>query len=98
MSTSTWGEWPYDSKAPAEVVHDYAVIRGDLSEQYARDQLAEWIERYAAHSAAAALTEAADEVHRESRWSLEMTMRGTPPDAVDRLLLVERVLRDRIPT
>lgn len=42
-----WGDSPYDTKTPAEVVHDYAVVRGDLSAQYARDQLAGWIERYA---------------------------------------------------
>ena len=42
-----WGDSPYDSKTPAEVIHDYVMVRGDLSEQYARDQLAGWIERYA---------------------------------------------------
>lgn len=41
----TPGNVPYDHKTPAEVVYDFAVIRGDLSEQYARDQLAGWIER-----------------------------------------------------
>lgn len=46
-----WGDAPYDHKTPAEVVHDFAVVRGDLSEQYARDQLAEWIERHAAAAA-----------------------------------------------
>jgi hypothetical protein len=55
-----WGDLPYDSKTPAEVVHDFAVIRGDLSEQYARDQLANWIERYAAQVG----RESLDEVER----------------------------------
>jgi hypothetical protein len=50
-----WGDIPYDSKTPAQVVHDYAVIRGDLSEQYARDQLSGWIERYAQHAVATRL-------------------------------------------
>lgn len=36
---------PYDDKTIAEIVHDYAVIRGDLSEQYARDQLVHLIEQ-----------------------------------------------------
>lgn len=31
-------------KSIAEIVHDYAVVRGDLSEQYARDQLVRIIE------------------------------------------------------
>lgn len=30
---------PYDDMTIAEIIHDYAVIRGDLTEQYARDQL-----------------------------------------------------------
>ena len=30
---------------------EYAKVRGDLSEPYARDQLALWIERYAEHVA-----------------------------------------------
>lgn len=34
----------YQGKTMAEVIHDYAVIRGDLSEQYARDQLVRIIE------------------------------------------------------
>lgn len=29
----------YAGKSIAEIVHDYAVVRGDLVEQYARDQL-----------------------------------------------------------
>lgn len=41
---TTDAEWleefpPYAGKSWAEIIHDYAVIRGDLSEQYARDQL-----------------------------------------------------------
>lgn len=36
---------PYDSLTIAEIIHDYAVVRGDLTEQYARDQLAQIIER-----------------------------------------------------
>ncbi len=47
METLAWGDMPYDSKTPAEVVNDYVLIRGDLSTQHARDQLARWIERYA---------------------------------------------------
>lgn len=35
---------PYAGKSVAEIVHDYAVIRGDLTEQYARDQLVRIIE------------------------------------------------------
>jgi hypothetical protein len=62
-----WGEMPYDRKTVAEVVHDYAVVRGDPSEQYARDQLVLWIERYAQEMQAQALEEAADE--RGELWS-----------------------------
>lgn len=47
-----WGESPYDGKTPREVVDDYALVRGDLVAEYAREQLARWIERYAAHYAA----------------------------------------------
>jgi len=43
------------------------------------------------------LTEAADEVHRESRWALETFMRGGDYDAVDRLLMVERIVRNLTP-
>lgn len=43
--TDEWPYSPYDDKTIAEIVHDYAVIRGDLSEQYARDQLVTIIER-----------------------------------------------------
>ena len=45
----------------------------------------------------AALNEAADEVHRESRWALETFMRGGDYDAVDRLLMVERIVRNLTP-
>lgn len=38
MSEVPWGEMPYDKRAVADVIYDYAVIRGDLTEQYARDQ------------------------------------------------------------
>jgi hypothetical protein len=34
----------YDSKTIAQVIYDFAVIRGDLSERYARDQLVRIIE------------------------------------------------------
>lgn len=34
----------YDGKTVAEIVHDFAVVRGDLGEQYARDQLVRIIE------------------------------------------------------
>jgi hypothetical protein len=44
-----WGEMAYDSKTPREVVDDYVLVRGDLVEEYAREQLAVWIERYAHH-------------------------------------------------
>lgn len=45
MDDLPWGDIPYDHKSVAEVVHDFAVVRGDLSEQYARDQLVSWINR-----------------------------------------------------
>lgn len=60
MSEVAWGDVPYDSKTPAEVVHDYAVVRGDLCDQYARDQLADWIKRYGREKAREALEAAAD--------------------------------------
>ncbi|MBS45313.1 MAG: hypothetical protein CMH83_19515 [Nocardioides sp.] len=41
-----------------------------------------------------ALREAADEVHTEAWWTHERTMRGAPPDPLDRLMVVERVIRD----
>ena len=40
-----WGDLPYDRRSVGEMVHDFAVVRGDLSEQYARDQLVKAIER-----------------------------------------------------
>jgi hypothetical protein len=43
-----WGEMPYDGKTPREVIDDYVLIRGDLEAEYARAQLASWIDRYAA--------------------------------------------------
>jgi hypothetical protein len=46
-----WGWSPYDTLTPAEVVHDYVAVRGDLVAEYARAQLASWIERYAAQAA-----------------------------------------------
>lgn len=33
----------YDNRTIAEIIYDYAIIRGDLSEPYARDQLAKII-------------------------------------------------------
>lgn len=39
----------YAHMSAAEIVHDYAITRGDLSEQYARDQLARIIECRARH-------------------------------------------------
>lgn len=43
---ATVDDWyPYDDKSVAEIVHEFAVVRGDLSEQYARDQLTAVIER-----------------------------------------------------
>ena len=47
---------------------------------------------------AEAYTDAADEVHREARWQQEQTLRRIPMDragAVERFLMVERILRDR---
>lgn len=32
--------YPYDNRALADIIHDFAVTRGDLSEPYAREQLA----------------------------------------------------------
>lgn len=47
----------------------------------------------------AALLEAAEEVHTEARWTMLQTARNLTPgrlgDPVDRLLLIERILRDR---
>lgn len=44
-----WGHTAYDHMPVAMMVHDFAVTRGDLSEQYARDQLSNAIERKIAH-------------------------------------------------
>lgn len=82
MSTLDWGDSPYDTKTPAEVVHDYAVTRGDLCEEYAREQLSGWIERYAAHRASEALDEAGSHllkkavVEADVRGGGRMTTRG----------------------
>lgn len=48
MSAPEWGDVPYDHRTPEQIVHDYAVVRGDLSEQYARDQLAAQWRRHVA--------------------------------------------------
>lgn len=45
-----WGDLPYDRLTISQIVHDYVVTRGDLSEQYARDQLTRVIERHIAHA------------------------------------------------
>lgn len=34
----------YDGNTIRDIIHDFAVVRGDLSQQYARDQLAQIIE------------------------------------------------------
>lgn len=51
---------------------------------------------------AGALREAADEIHTEARWQLQMKLRGRPVISaqwhIDRLLMVERILRDRAAT
>lgn len=47
----TWG-------TPRQVVDDYVLVRGDLTEEYAREQLADWIERYATRVANQALADA----------------------------------------
>lgn len=52
-----WGEMPYDGRPVAEVIHEYVVVRGDLCEQYARDQLTNWIERYVAELVRSAETD-----------------------------------------
>ena len=44
-----WGESPYDGKEPEEVVRDFAYTRGDIKEEYAQKQLANWITRYGMH-------------------------------------------------
>lgn len=41
----------------------------------------------------AALLEAAEETHRESRYIAEMTMRGQRPDPLDRVTVLEHALR-----
>lgn len=38
----------YDGKSIAEIVHDFTVVRGDLSEGYARVQMVEALERHMA--------------------------------------------------
>lgn len=42
-----------------------------------------------------AYRDASREVHREARWTHEQTMRGTSPDPLERLLVVEKILLDR---
>jgi len=45
------------------------------------------------------LSWAADEVHAEARWMKEQELRGRPePDPVSRLLMVEKIIRDRAST
>jgi hypothetical protein len=59
-----WGEMPYDGKTPREVVDDYVLIRGDLVAEYAREQLATWIERYATHRESEAAEKALAPIER----------------------------------
>jgi hypothetical protein len=66
---------PYDGKTPREVIDDYVLVRGDLSAEYARQQLATWIDRYAAAERARAQAEALALVPRCS-WHV----RGQYPD------------------
>lgn len=42
-----------------------------------------------------AYSDAANEVRREARWQQETYRGNGTPDSVDRLLMVERILRDR---
>lgn len=45
--------------------------------------------------AAGVLREAAEEAHREARYIAERTMRGQRPDPLERVTLLESVLRER---
>lgn len=48
-----WGDNPYDKKHLSDVLHDFAVVRGDLITDAARDQLYDAIRRqiaFAVHS------------------------------------------------
>lgn len=63
MSDSNGPYW-YSSKTIAEIVDEYGRVRGDLTEQYARDQLTRIIEGRIAQAKADALREAADDMEQ----------------------------------
>lgn len=84
--TLPWGDMPYDSKTPAEVVDDYVLARGDLADPQARAQLAAWIERYADARAASADAEC-DEWERTAATFERIAIRAE--DELDRAM--ERV-------
>lgn len=90
-----WGDWPYDHRTPAEVVHDFAVVRGDLSEQYARDQLSEWIERLARERVRRELIKAKAFIHAQRFAAEEGSLRG-PDNFYNGIRTAEATLRELI--
>jgi hypothetical protein len=79
VKTLPWGDSPYDAKSPREVVDDYVLTRGDLVDDHAREQLANWIERYAEHKATEALATATKALEPVS----EAISEALPPTEVE---------------
>lgn len=69
----------HDGKSIAEIIYEYGAVRGDLSEQYARDQLVSIIEGRIAELFAPLIEQARQEGAREA-------LRSITPDVVDRAI------------
>lgn len=83
---ASWRRRALDAEAERDA------LRADLVHERAR------VDKEWARARAAALCEAANEVRTEARWQREQQMRGMFANgerSVDRLLLVERILRER---
>jgi hypothetical protein len=73
---------------------------GELDELIADDIAkaliaSDWLAAREAAARVEALREAAKDCHDEARWCEEQEMRGKPQNAVDRVLVLEKVFRQR---
>lgn len=57
----------YADKSITEIIHDFIVVRGDLTEGYAREQLVEALEQHEQAAKAVAWDEGY-EAHRNDYW------------------------------
>lgn len=88
-------EWsPYDDMSIAEIVHDYVVVRGDLSEQYARDQLVSIIEKRIARRLRAVLGDPAGTLAEHDAKVRAETLREATQDFTGRGLVHRGVVID----